>query len=68
MSLFVAGLSFGHPGDEALLASAKLGILLASLVAGVGGTLVLARGRRARPSPRSRRRGAGRGARRPHPD
>ena len=38
MSLFIAGLAFG---DSELLSIAKLGILCASLVAGLGGWLVL---------------------------
>jgi NhaA family Na+:H+ antiporter len=43
MSLFVADLAFA--GDEGeLLTAAKLGILLASLIAGVGGWLILRRG------------------------
>jgi Na+:H+ antiporter, NhaA family len=41
MSLFVAGLAFG---DAALLDSAKLGILAASLVAGAAGAVLLLRG------------------------
>ncbi|MCB1219681.1 MAG: Na+/H+ antiporter NhaA [Planctomycetales bacterium] len=40
MSLFIANLAFK---DEALLATAKMGILCASLVAGVAGYLLLAR-------------------------
>jgi NhaA family Na+:H+ antiporter len=40
MSLFVAGLAFG---DAGLLGAAKLGILLASLVAGVAGVVALGR-------------------------
>jgi NhaA family Na+:H+ antiporter len=42
MSLFIAGLAFPDP---ALLRSAKLGILSASLVAGVAGTVLLLRSR-----------------------
>ncbi len=41
MSLFIAGLAFGE-GSE-LLAGAKLAILLASVVAGLGGWLILSR-------------------------
>jgi NhaA family Na+:H+ antiporter len=41
MSLFVADLAFGEAG---LLTAAKLGILVASLLAGVGGWLILSRG------------------------
>ena len=40
MSLFIASLAFG---DATLLAAAKVGILGASLVAGVGGFLILKR-------------------------
>jgi NhaA family Na+:H+ antiporter len=40
MSLFIAALAFG---ESPLLASAKVGILAASIVAGVGGCLVLRR-------------------------
>jgi NhaA family Na+:H+ antiporter len=43
MSLFVATLAF--PGDAELLAAAKVGILLASLLAGVGGGAIIAWGR-----------------------
>src|SRR4029453_2105696 len=43
MSLFVADLAFGAAGEEDLLTEAKLGILLASLIAGVAGWLVLSR-------------------------
>jgi Na+:H+ antiporter, NhaA family len=43
MSLFVADLAFGSAGEENLLTEAKLGILLASLIAGVAGWLVLSR-------------------------
>jgi Na+:H+ antiporter, NhaA family len=39
MALFIAGLAF--PGRPELLASAKIGILTASLLAGVGGWLLL---------------------------
>lgn len=42
MSLFVAGLAFAQAPE--LLASAKLGILLASLLAGAGGAFLLWRG------------------------
>ena len=42
MALFVAGLAFA--ADEgALLTAAKLGILIASLIAGAGGWLFLSR-------------------------
>jgi len=44
MSLFVANLAF--PGDEAHLTAAKVGILGASLVAGVVGGLIIARSAR----------------------
>ena len=40
MSLFIAGLAFG---EGPMLALAKVGILAASVVAGVGGYLVLRR-------------------------
>lgn len=40
MSLFIANLAFS---DQQLLASAKIGILAASLVAGIGGWLILKR-------------------------
>jgi NhaA family Na+:H+ antiporter len=43
MALFVADLAFGTPGEGELLTSAKLGILLASLLAGIGGWVVLGR-------------------------
>jgi NhaA family Na+:H+ antiporter len=43
MSLFVADLAFQQPGEDELLTSAKLGILAASLVAGVAGWLILSR-------------------------
>jgi NhaA family Na+:H+ antiporter len=43
MSLFVADLAFADPGEAALLTAAKLGILVASLIAGVGGWLLLNR-------------------------
>jgi NhaA family Na+:H+ antiporter len=45
MSLFVAQLAF--PGDAALLAAAKVGILVASLLAGVVGGAIIAWGHRA---------------------
>ena len=38
MSIFVAGLAFS---DETLISEAKIGILLASLISGVVGYLVL---------------------------
>ena len=38
MALFIAGLAFGSPAD---LDAAKLGILVASAIAGVAGLLVL---------------------------
>ena len=47
MSLFIAGLAYG---DGPLLVFAKVGILAASIVAGVGGYLVLRRGSAATPS------------------
>ena len=43
MSLFVADLAFADPGEAALLTAAKLGILGASIIAGVGGWLILRR-------------------------
>ena len=43
MSLFVADLAFAGPGEAATLAAAKVGVLAASVVAGVGGWLVLRR-------------------------
>jgi len=43
MSLFVANLAFG--GRDDLLAAAKVGILLASLAAGVVGGAIVARAR-----------------------
>jgi NhaA family Na+:H+ antiporter len=43
MSLFVADLAFGSEGQELLLTEAKLGILLASLIAGGVGWIVLSR-------------------------
>jgi NhaA family Na+:H+ antiporter len=43
MSLFVADLAFADPSEAALLTAAKLGILVASLIAGVGGWLILRR-------------------------
>jgi NhaA family Na+:H+ antiporter len=39
VSIFIAGLSF--PGSEVLTSEAKVGILVASLVAAVVGTVVL---------------------------
>ncbi|MFP5355758.1 MAG: Na+/H+ antiporter NhaA [Gemmatimonadota bacterium] len=51
MSLFIAGLAFA---DAALLDSAKLGVLVASLLAGVVGFLLL----RKAPAPRARPAGA----------
>jgi NhaA family Na+:H+ antiporter len=49
MALFVADLAFADAAEAPLLASAKLGILAASVIAGVGGAVVLGRatGRRA---------------------
>ncbi|GJG89590.1 Na(+)/H(+) antiporter NhaA [Gemmatimonadetes bacterium T265] len=41
MALFVAGLAFATPGDAPLLIEAKLGILTASLIAGVAGWVVV---------------------------
>jgi NhaA family Na+:H+ antiporter len=43
MSLFVADLAFGDPGDSVHLAAAKLGILAASIIAGGIGWFVLRR-------------------------
>jgi NhaA family Na+:H+ antiporter len=43
MALFVADLAFAGEGEVALLTAAKLGILLASVIAGVGGWLILRR-------------------------
>src|SRR5687768_12583502 len=43
MSLFVADLAFAGTAEAGLLTAAKLGILLASLIAGVGGWLILSR-------------------------
>ena len=43
MSLFVANLAFVGPGSGVLLESAKLGVLSASLVAGVTGYLIMRR-------------------------
>jgi Na+/H+ antiporter NhaA len=43
MSLFVADLAFAGAGEAGLLTAAKLGILVASLIAGVGGWLILSR-------------------------
>jgi Na+:H+ antiporter, NhaA family len=45
MSLFVADLAFADSGEASLLTAAKLGILVASLFAGVGGWLILSRGK-----------------------
>ncbi len=45
MALFVADLAFVDAGGASLLASAKLGILIASLIAGAGGWLLLSRSR-----------------------
>jgi len=47
MSLFVGNLAFG--GRDDLLAATKVGILLASLVAGVAGGVIVARGARGGP-------------------
>ncbi len=47
MSLFVADLAFAGPGEALTLAAAKVGVLAASVVAGVGGWLVLRRATRA---------------------
>ena len=44
MSLFVADLAFAGPDEAARLTSAKLGILGASIVAGIVGWIVLGRG------------------------
>jgi len=43
MALFVADLAFADAGEGGLLTSAKLGILVASLLAGIGGWLILSR-------------------------
>jgi NhaA family Na+:H+ antiporter len=43
MALFVADLAFASAGEPALMNAAKIGILLASLVSGVLGYLVLGR-------------------------
>ena len=43
MSLFVADLAFAEGSEAPLLTAAKLGILVASLIAGVGGWLILRR-------------------------
>jgi Na+/H+ antiporter NhaA len=43
MSLFVADLAFADAAEAPLLTSAKLGILGASLLAGLGGWVVLNR-------------------------
>jgi NhaA family Na+:H+ antiporter len=43
MSLFVADLAFADSSEAALLTAAKLGILGASIIAGVGGWLILRR-------------------------
>jgi Na+:H+ antiporter, NhaA family len=43
MALFVADLAFADAGETPLLTAAKLGILIASLIAGVGGWLILSR-------------------------
>ena len=41
MSLFVADLAFADPGEAVFLTAAKVGILVASIIAGVGGWLIL---------------------------
>jgi Na+:H+ antiporter, NhaA family len=43
MSLFVADLAFAEASEGPLLTTAKLGILVASVIAGVGGWLILSR-------------------------
>jgi NhaA family Na+:H+ antiporter len=43
MSLFVADLAFADAGEAPLLTAAKLGILVASLIAGLSGWLILRR-------------------------
>jgi NhaA family Na+:H+ antiporter len=43
MSLFVADLAFADSGEAGLLTAAKLGILVASIIAGLGGWLILGR-------------------------
>ncbi|MEA2593679.1 MAG: Na+:H+ antiporter, NhaA family [Thermomicrobiales bacterium] len=56
MSLFVADLAFAGANESSLLTAAKLGILLASLIAGIAGWLVLSRWSLvARPDERSQR-------------
>jgi NhaA family Na+:H+ antiporter len=50
MALFIAGLAFVHEPD--LLVAAKLGILGASLIAGIAGWLVLRRGSHPQPAQR----------------
>jgi NhaA family Na+:H+ antiporter len=47
MSLFIGGLAFG---DGPTLGAAKVGILIASIVAGTGGFLVLRRVTRQQPA------------------
>jgi Na+:H+ antiporter, NhaA family len=44
MALFVADLAFTDSGEAVLLTAAKVGILVASLIAGIGGWLILRRG------------------------
>jgi NhaA family Na+:H+ antiporter len=44
MALFVADLAFADSGEAGLLTAAKVGILVASLIAGIGGWLILRRG------------------------
>jgi NhaA family Na+:H+ antiporter len=46
MSLFVADLAFAGPGEALTLAAAKVGVLVASVVAGAGGWLLLKRATR----------------------
>ena len=43
MALFEADLAFADPGEGGLLTAAKIGILVASLITGVGGWLILSR-------------------------
>lgn len=44
MALFVADLAFPGAQDASLLSAAKLGILIASIVAGIGGWIILRQG------------------------
>jgi NhaA family Na+:H+ antiporter len=51
MSLFIAGLAFGTPEAAPLLTAAKLGILVASTLAGVVGYVICRRRVAAGPAP-----------------